>query len=313
MTTLDRLENWKQTGIISDSQCAMLSALVRNDRFSLFLELNALLYLGVISLVAGLGWTFATYFERLGDGFILAVLSTILAGSLYYCFSRAAPYSNQEVESPNFVFEYVIYLACLVLSVELGYIEFRFEWLRDAWDNYLLFCSIVFFVLAYRFDNSFVLSLALSSLAGWFGIKVSRFRIDLSEPLRISGLVYALVVALVGAFMHRLGIKKHFLDAYLHIAANVALVSLLSGLTGDREWIYLGALLLVSVACVVAGLRFKRFAFVVYGIVFGYIGVSIEVLRRVNGFTAWLAYLAFTGSGVILLVVFLARRFGREA
>src|SRR2546425_7129378 len=125
MTTTERLENWKQTGIISEAQHGTLSALVRKQRFSLFLELNALLYLGVLSLVGGLGWAFSTHFEKLGDVFILGVLSTLLAGSLYYCISKASSYSNQEVESPNFIVDYVLYLACLLLSVELGYIEFR--------------------------------------------------------------------------------------------------------------------------------------------------------------------------------------------
>src|SRR5262245_13942261 len=100
MTTLERLENWKQAGIISESEHDGLSALVRKERFSVFLELNALLYLGVLSLVGGLAWTFSTHFERLGDAFILIVLSGLFAACLYYCFSRTAAFSNQEVESP---------------------------------------------------------------------------------------------------------------------------------------------------------------------------------------------------------------------
>ena len=312
MTTVERLQSWKQAGIISDAQYESLSALVRKERFSLFLELNALLYLGVLALVGGLGWTFSSHFERLGDVFILTVLSIMLAGSLYYCFSKAAPYSNQETVSPNFVFDYVVYLACLLLAVELGYIEFRFEWLRDAWDNYLLFSSVVFFILAYRFDNRFVLSLALSSLAGWFGLKVTKFGFISSTPLRLSALVYAFLIALVGTFMYRQGIKKHFLETYLHVAANVTFIALISGLSGDTEFIFLAVLVPVAAASVALGIRFNKFAFVVYGVVFGYIGVSSELLRRMNDVESVLLYLAVTGSAVIGLVVFLARRFGRE-
>src|SRR5262245_11626671 len=139
MTNLDRLTRWKSDGIITDNQFTTLSALVRKEWFSVFFELNALLYLGVVSLVAGLGWTVQTHFTSLGDIFILTVLSAAFAASLYYCFSSALAYSNSEVESPNFIFDYVLYASCLILSVELGFIEFRFEWLRDAWSNYLLF------------------------------------------------------------------------------------------------------------------------------------------------------------------------------
>src|SRR5690348_3626329 len=67
VTTLERLETWKQSGIISEAQHGLLSGLFTKRRFSLFLELNALLYLGVLSLPVGLGWTFSTHFEKLGD------------------------------------------------------------------------------------------------------------------------------------------------------------------------------------------------------------------------------------------------------
>jgi hypothetical protein len=42
-------------------------------------------------------------------------------------------------------------------------------------DFYLLATTGVDFFLAYRFDNRFVLSLALSSLAGWFGLTISHW------------------------------------------------------------------------------------------------------------------------------------------
>ena len=61
MTTLDRLDEWKALGVISEAQHATLSAIVRRERFSLYVELNALLYIGVIALVAGLGWTFVLW------------------------------------------------------------------------------------------------------------------------------------------------------------------------------------------------------------------------------------------------------------
>src|SRR5688572_17361134 len=114
MTTIDRLREWQQTGIITEEQRLTLSALVRRERVSVFVELSALLYIGVLSLVGGFGWTFWTYSSDLGDAFILGTLSLLFAGTLYYCFSRATPYSHAEVESPNLAFDYVLYLGCLL-------------------------------------------------------------------------------------------------------------------------------------------------------------------------------------------------------
>src|SRR5215471_799444 len=114
MTCLERLSRWKATGALSELQFNSLAAIVRKDRFSVFFELNALLYLGVVSLVGGISWVIQAYVE-LGDAAILTGLSVILLGSLYYCFSRGLPFSAAQVESPNFAFDYVVYLGCLTL------------------------------------------------------------------------------------------------------------------------------------------------------------------------------------------------------
>jgi hypothetical protein len=313
MTTLDRLQHWNQTGLITEAHYHTLAALVRHERFSVFLELSAFLYIGVLTLVGGLGWTFQTYFTDLGDPFILTIFSVLIAGCLSYCFSRASPYAHGEVESPNLAFDYVLYLGCLILSAELAYIEFRFHVFRGAWDNYLLFTAVAFALLAYRFDNRFVLSLALASLAGWFGLKVSAFDFRSPDSLRMSALVYGALVAGAGTALYRHGIKPHFLEAYLHIAANVVFTAIVSG-TGDRSGgaLYLGALTVLSTVAIVLGVRWTRFVFVAYGIVYGYVGVTVEVLQRVRNETAFLSYFLVTGTLVIIALVILARRFGRD-
>jgi hypothetical protein len=313
MRLVERLDKWKRSGLITPEQYVGLSALVRKDKLSVFIELNALLYIGVLSLVAGVGWTVQVYFANLGDAVILGTLSLALAGSMYYCFTRCNAYSNAAVESPSLAFDYILYAGCLLFSVQLSYIEFRFEILRDAWDYYLLVSAAVFFILAYRFDNRFVLSLALSSLAGWFGVKVSRFDFISDESLRISALSYGAIILTVGTFIYRQGIKRHFLETYLHVAANVIFIATLSGLAQRANTIfYLALLAMLGTASIVLGLRYRRFGFVVYGTIFGYIGISIEILRDVDSFTTALVYFVGTGSAMAVLIAILARRFGRE-
>ena len=91
MTTIDRLDGWKAVGVISEEQHAMLTALVRRERFSVFVELSALLYLGVLSIVGGLVWTFREYVASLGDVAILSILALLMVLAFGYCFSRTAP------------------------------------------------------------------------------------------------------------------------------------------------------------------------------------------------------------------------------
>src|SRR5476651_2016571 len=220
MTTLSRLGAWKENGSITPAQFNAISALVRKDRFSVFIELNALLYLGVLSFIAGVGWSIQTYFTDLGDAAILSSLTLLCVLCFYYCFSRARPYSTGEVESPNMAFDYVLYLGCLAFALDLGYAETQVHLLRDYWDSYLLLSSVLFFALAYRFDNRLVLALALSTLAGWFGVRVSRFAFSYSASVRPYELAYGVVVAGIGSWLHQRGVKQHFTESYFHIAAN---------------------------------------------------------------------------------------------
>jgi hypothetical protein len=310
MSVLTHLERWKTSGEISSAQCGVLSALVRKDRFSVFVELNTLLYLGVLSFVGGVGWSVATYSARLGDAAILAFLTGVFGWSLYYCFTRALPYSRSQVEQPGLAFDYVLYLGCLIFSIELAYLQSRVHPLQLDWDHSLLLASVVFFALAYRFDNRLVLSLALSSLGAWGGVRVSSFGLYLNGSLRGYALAYGVLVGVAGTLLHSAGIKKHFLEAHLHIAANVLFFTLLSGVgIGD---VYLLALLGLAGLAIVEGVRFRRFVFVVYGVVFGYAGISIRVLREISSSTASLGYLVVSGTTVIVTLVVLARRFGRD-
>jgi hypothetical protein len=211
-------------------------------------------------------------------------------------------------------FDYILYGGCLVFALELTYLESRFQLLRDYWDFYFLFSACLFFVLAYRFDNRFVLSLALTSLAGWFGIRISQFSFNNPETLRSSAIGYGVIVAAAGWSLFRWGVKKHFTETYLHIAANVLFVATLSGIqNANSAWVYLPVLLILCALAIAGGVHFKRFVFVAYGTLYAYVGISIEVLRNNTiDSTFALMYLIISSSLVIIALAFLARMFGRE-
>jgi uncharacterized membrane protein YjjB (DUF3815 family) len=313
MTTLEALERWRLEGAITGEQYQSLAAIVRKDRFSVFLELNALLYLGVLAFVAGLGWTVREHFSQLGDAAIVIPLAAVFGACLYYCFSRARPYDPARVESPNFAFDYVLYLGCLVFGIELGFIEFRFQLLRGNWDLYLLASAVLYFVLAYRFDNRFVLSLALSTLAGWFGVRFTTLGFHIAGSLRGDALAYAGLTAVAGWWTRRADVKPHFLDTYLHVAVNAALGALLSGVLASQDRaLWFIALLAASAVVIERGVKARRFVFVVYGVVYGYVGLSAQFLRRVNDATTGFAYFIVSGAAVLIALVVLSRRFGRE-
>ena len=312
MTTTDRLDGWKAVGVISEEQHAMLTALVRRERFSVFVELSALLYLGVLSIVGGLVWTFREYVASLGDVAILSVLALLMVLAFGYCFSRTPPYSNDEVEAPTLGFDYVLYFGCLVFSATLAFIETRFA-IFQGWDTHLLVAALVFGALAYRFDNRFVLSLALSTLAGYLGLKMAIFDTLHNDRVRFVALLFGAFLIGVGLLLNRQSIKKHFLDVYLQLGANAILLATMSGvLEPGIGFAYLAVLLILSATAIYLGVRQNRFAFVAYGTLYGYAGLSARLLNAVGTPTLALMYFVVTGTIVVIALVVLARRFGRD-
>jgi hypothetical protein len=314
MTILTRLEQWKEQSTISPEQHAHLAGLSRGEPFSLFLELNVLLYAGVLAFVAGLGWTVSTWSQQLGDVLVLTVLSTILAACFWYCFSRAPAWSPAETPAPSPIFDYVLYLGSLIWSLELGYIENRFHALSGQLDLYLLATAGLFFFLAYRFDNRFVLSLGLSSLAGWLGLTISHWTAHPDAAYRQYALLYCLLVGVGGALLQRRGLKPHFFGTYLNIVANVLFWAVLSGVF-DREgsglWVL--AMLIACGASLAWGLARRQFAFVAYAAVYGYVGVSSLILRDIFDTSAVLTYFVVSGVAMLVALIQIGRRFGRQA
>lgn len=314
MTISTRLDQWKDQGVISPEQHALLAGLSRREPFSLFLELNILLYAGIVVFVAGLGWTVTTWSQQLGDILVLTILSVLLTACFWYCFSRAPAWSRAEVPSPSLAFDYVLYLGSLTWSVELAYFENRFHLLSGQWDLYLLATAGLFFFLAYRFDNRFVLSLALAALAGWFGLTISHWPSNQDAAYRQYALLYGVLVAGAGAILQRRGLKPHFLGAYLNIAANVLFWALLSGVFDRQGYgVWFPALLGACGASLAWGLARRQFSFVAYAAVYGYVGVSSILIRGIYGDTALLSYFVVTGVVMLVALILIARRFGREA
>src|SRR5712692_1800422 len=314
VTILTRLKRWKESGVISSEQHTLLAGLSRGEPFSIFLELNILLYAGILSFVAGLGWTVSTWSQQLGDVLVLTVLSTMLAACFWYCFSRAPAWSPGETPSPSPAFDYVLYLGSLIWSVELAYLEKRFHMLSGQWDLYLLVTAGLFFFLAYRFDNRLVLSLALSSLAGWFGLTISHWPSHQDAAYRQYALLYCLLVGVGGVLLQRRGLKPHFFGTYLNIVANVLFWALLSGVFNRQGYgLWFLALLIACGACLTWGLTRRQFAFVAYAAVYGYVGVSSLFLRGVNDETAVLSYFVVSGVAMLVVLVQIGRGFGRQA
>ena len=313
-TTRQHLDTWVSAGRLSAAQHDALTALVSRRRLSLFVELHALLYLGVLAFAGGLAWTARAYSDRWGDLALLLPATALALGCFAWVFAKAPPYSTDRLAAPSLVFDYVLYLGCLVLGVELGYAQYRFPSMQAQWDWLLLGSAAVYFAAAYRFDNRFVLSLGIATLAGWFGVRMSRLDWVDAASTQVMALAYGLVVAAIGAATWQRRIKRHFLDAYLQVAAIVVL-STLTWTVMEREglWPWLPVALAASALCVAGGVRAHRFSFVIYGAFAGYLCVSRVLLPHSPGIEASFFYVVVSSALMILGLVVLSRRLGRPS
>ncbi|MBI3554554.1 MAG: DUF2157 domain-containing protein [Elusimicrobia bacterium] len=310
---MDFISDWRDKGLLRPEQAKVLLE-IENDRiFSISAELRALLYLGALLIVAGVGGTVKRYVLELGPVAISGGLSFAVLAGLYYCFSRGAPYSSQKVESPTPAFDYVLYMSCAFWGILFGYLETHYHLLAEHWDYYLLLSSGLFFWLAYRFDNRLVLAMALTTLGSWFGLRFSHLDLPFFD-LRTRGLGFGTTVVLAGWWLeNRARIKDHFADTYYNVGLHVLFWTLLWGLFDKKIMsAYTPALAMLTTAVITYGLRRRSFQYFLYGTVYGYIGLSYiivtEFFDKMWSSIGGLSFYFLASSVSMLAVIFYFRR-----
>jgi hypothetical protein len=131
---------------------------------------------------------------------------------------------------------------------------------------------------------------------------------------RQCSLLYCLAVGLGALLLQRRGLKPHFFGTYLNIVANVLFWAVLSGVFNRRGYgVWFVALVLACGASLAWGLTRRQFAFVAYSAVYGYVGISSILIRGIRDETFILSYFVITAVLMLVVLVEIARRFGRPA
>lgn len=299
---------------LSAAQSAFLLDLQENRIFSLHNELRVSLYIGILLVIAGVGLTIKQYFAHLGDMAIISTLTLGCASALIYCFLKGPDFTKDKAPSPNLAFDYILFFGCSFYSMDIAYIETQFHILGDAWNNYLLLSVVLFFYLSYLFDNRLVLSLALSTLAAWCGFTLSLHHLSWENYYRHYAILYGLLVLSSGILLYRQEMKKHFFEIYLNFATHFIGIALLAGIAEYKIFsLYAPALLLSCIALAYYADRFRKFLYLVFAILYGYIGLSIIVLDLIDHFTSLIfSYFIVTSILLIGLIFKIARRYRGE-
>ena len=272
--------------ISAGTSTQLLSAIVRQDRFSLFVELNALsVHRRRCSFVGGLGWTFRDYVVNLGDGAILVDPGLLMAVAFDYCFTQGRPVRQRRNRiAVDLAFDYVLYFALPGAVGDARLHRSRDSTIFHGWDDAPVasrrWCSA-----RWRTGST------TASCCRW---RCRRWRLDLG--LKIDGFDTPILRSrcgfdgfLYGAFLdwHRHAVaspgasRRISSTTYLHLGANVILTAAASPACWARPamgWSISPAAGRFSAAAIYLGVRYRRFAFVAYGTLYGYGGVSCQLL-----------------------------------
>jgi len=308
----EALNDLEESGILNPDQGALLRRIYGRELFSVHWELRLLLYAGILTLTTGLGLLIAKYFASIGHLALLSAIALGCAGSFAYCLRRGGGFSPEKRPAPDAAYDYVLLLGCLLLGTFQGYLELRYQLLAQYWNLWLFGSALLYLLAAHYFDNRLVLSLALSTLGAWLGVKTSLLGAGLWDTtLRENALVFGALLVAAGAIQTRLGWKRHFLPVHLHLGVNVLLAALVSGV-GSRGAgpAFFAGLLLVGFGSALYAQRTRSFAFLLYAVLYGYLGVTIFVLDNsrwdIEGF---ILYFLVTSAALVTALTAFHRRF----
>ncbi len=278
-------------GLLPPAQAAAIADDERTRPFSLHYELRALLYLGSVLLVGGLGVLIYENRDSLGQEAITALIALLMGGSFAYAARHRPAFSWGEAPRTRIAADYLLLLGCLLFLVLEGYVQYAYGVFGTRYGLATLLPAGLFFGLAYRYDHRGVLSMAITALAAWVGISVAPLAI-LQDPHYLQAVLtrpaLALGLALVAAGLasERWQRKAHFAYTYLLLGSNLALLAA-SSLFFEREGLAAaGCWLLVLGIC--AGLvwyarRTQSYLFLLLAVGYGYVIGTVGLYRLAEG------------------------------
>jgi hypothetical protein len=297
-------------GIVPPSAEPHLRRLASGDLVSLHRELRVLLYAGVLCFTSGIGVLIKENLDRLGPLTIIGGLALLALGALAWVARVAPPFSWQQVPSPNLAFDYVLLLAILLVSADLGFIEHIFDPVGRHVGLPFLVMSGLTALAALRFDSRVAFSFSLSSFAAWRGVTLAsagEAAFSGQTTFRLNILVCGVIFVILGFVLLRTNRKAHFEPVASYLGWLLILGGLASGLA-SLGWST--ALLLVGTGLAVGAFLGRRFALFAYGLLAAYaalIRLGGEVVSSSIG-----CLLVSASAGGVVIVLLMAYRYLRK-
>jgi hypothetical protein len=260
---------------------------VRRDVLSIGNELRLLAWAGVMLIASGAGIVVRKRFDDIGPLTVAAVIAAAAIGCYAWAaLRRSAPLS-----------EYAVLLGALLVSADVGFVEYRWHLLGAGWHHHFLLLAAVHAGVAYWFGSRAVLSLSIAALAAWLGIERHPQR---GVDVAVASFACAAVLG-VWRWVNR---RPAFADVLEHFAAHLVFWGAL-GLTLTDHTRWLGVLIAVVLAAlsIAYGFRSRRELFVLYGYVYGALAADLAVVSQLHDSSIPLFLLASTVAVIVAMVV----------
>jgi hypothetical protein len=300
-----------EKGLIREDQFNKINLITSGKIVSVFYELQALLYLGVLLFTTGVGILIYINIGRIGHQIALLALVLITCGCFFYAFKKGMAYSHSSVKSVTPYFDYVVLLGALLFVSVAGYMQFQFGFLNENLELVTLLTSIFFFYIAYRFDHLGVLSLAITALASFCSVSISPQKwysstFTETASLHLVAITFGVMMACIALVLEKECIKKHFTFTYLNFSALMFFTGSITGLFISSWWLVY--LLLIYAGCVftyVIAVRKRSFLFLLYAFVSGFTGTTYflgKIIFR-DALQVWFLYSVFSCGGLVYFII----------
>src|SRR5437763_8035369 len=261
-----------------DPAAARLIAIERRDVVRIYPELRLLTWAGVMLISWGVGLYISKHLDDIGPLAIAAAIGITAIACYAWSFYKKA-------RQAALVDDYVLLLAALLASADVGYIEYHYHLLGASWSRHFLFLALLHAVTAYLFQSRLVLSLSVASLAAWLGIERRSVDAIFDAPVETAGRAFICAAIVLGwrvadNFARR---ATTFSSLFDHAAANLAFWGALT-LAVHKETRPLGCAIAVvlAIASMLYGRRTGESTFVIYAWVYGMIAIDIVVCNAIS-------------------------------
>lgn len=265
----------------------------RREVFSIHPELRILAWGGAMLLATAAGIVLKNNLDRIGP-LALALLMALAAAACYaFVWWRRG--------KAHLVDDYILLLGALLVSGDVAFIESQFHLLGDAWHRHFLLLAIVHGITAYVFRSRLVLSLSITAIAAWLGVRDTAFGEGSTYSVRAYACALLLLMWRTVHLRYDHNPARDFATPLEHFAANLSFAGAIA-LMFDDHTRFLGCLLALAVAAVVIfwGMRTRREAFVLYAFLYAVLAVDVLFIDLVREETLGFLFLVLSSIGAIV-------------